>query len=178
MLFDQTLLFYHTGSVYNFTAGEFVSLVGLGPTDSVTSSTINLGVPRDLGIGDGANIPRIALYVGTAITASITTLTINWQFQGATASTGPWTTYAETGPLLVGTQSGSGSFSTGSVIMPWPVPARPQGAPLPQYYQINAHMPGAAGVVSTGTVIGGIILSGQDEFARTGALYPSGFTVV
>lgn len=57
MLFDSTLLFFHTGNVYNFTAGEFVSMAALAAAGSTQSSTINLGNPRDMGVGQGQETP-------------------------------------------------------------------------------------------------------------------------
>lgn len=170
MLFDSTLLFFHTGNVYNFTAGEFVSMAALAAAGSTQSSTINLGNPRDMGVGQGQETPQLALYIGTAITSSDSTATLNVQFQGSTNNVS-WTTYVETGTNT------TASYGAGAVVLPMDIPPRPQGAGLPLYYRINANWastPGAS--ISTGTIIGGIVLA-RDEFARTGAQYPSGFTV-
>src|SRR5690348_9863210 len=97
MLFDVNNLFWHTGSVFAFTSGEFVSLASI--TSSGTSSqSINMGVAQDLGIGDGVAIPKVACLIGTAVTSSSSGLRINMQFQGSTDSTN-WTTYVESGAL-------------------------------------------------------------------------------
>lgn len=166
MLFDATLLFFHTGSVYSFTSGEFVSVAGV--TNSTSSTVINLGNARDLGIGPGAEIPMIALYVGTAFTSSSASLTINAQFQGSTDST-HWTTYAESGANT------TASYAAGAAVLPIAIPRRPTGAALPLYYQINLAVNGGGASLSTGTLIGGIVLAHAD--GGTIGQYPAGFTV-
>ena len=170
MLFDSTLLFFHTGNVYNFTAGEYVSLVG-ATASSASITPINLGNARDLGIGPGAELPMIAVYVGTAITSSSAGMLINAQFQGSTNSV-LWTTYAETGPMS------TASFAAGSAILPIAVPRRPSGVSLPLYYQMNLAITGTSGTptISTGSVIGGIVLA-QNASAGTLDKYSAGYTV-
>ena len=74
MLFDSGLLFFHATGTFQFTAGEFVSLVG--STTVSTSAVINLGNARDLGIGPGEEIPQLSLQVGTAITSSSASMTV------------------------------------------------------------------------------------------------------
>src|SRR6185503_19143480 len=107
MLFDSTLLFYHTGSVFNLTAGEFVSLVGV--TAGSASSVINLGNARDLGIGNGAEVPNVVVSIGTAVTSSLATMTLNIQFQGSTDSS-TWTTYMETGAQTTASFAANSGF--------------------------------------------------------------------
>ena len=169
MLFDAGLLFYHAGTVYNFTAGEFVSLVGI--TNSCASTVINLGNARDLGIGQGQEMPYVSINVGTAITSSCSSTLINAQFQGSTNST-LWTTYAETGALS------TASYAAGAAIFPLAVPRRPSGAGLPLYYRMNLAITGnaASESISTGTLLGGIVLARSDS-ANTLDQYQSGFTV-
>lgn len=177
-LFDKNLLFYHTGSVYGFTAGEFMTVAGT--TSGSSGLQINLGTPRDLGIGDGAERPSINLVVGTAFTSSCSSLLINAQFQGSTSgAAGTWTTFAESGPLP------TSSYSAGLRVLPITIPRRPDGIALPQYYQVNLayqYAGGAGGVttpvalLSTGTLIGGI--SGALPEGVSLGQYPSGFTVV
>ena len=169
MLFDSTLLFLHTGSVYQFTSGEFVSFAGV--TVSSASTAINLGNPRDLGIGQGQEIPQLAIVVGTAVTSSSASMLINTQFQGSTDSV-TWTTYAETGPFS------TASYAAGANVLPIDIPARPPGAALPLYYRLNFAITGTGTTVSisTGTFIAGIVLT-RDDNPRTLGQYPSGFTV-
>ena len=169
MLFDSTLLFWHAGASYAFTSGEFVSLVGQAGTS--TSAVINLGNPRDLGIGTGQETPQLALSVGAGFTSSSATLTINFQFQGSTDSNN-WTTYVETGAMT------TASFAAGSSILPIAVPRRTAGSAIPSYYRINAVFGANAGTaaLSTGTIIGGIVLERADS-AGTLDQYPAGFTV-
>jgi len=169
-LFDSTLLFFHTGNVTNFTSGEFVSLVGM--TASSASSVINLGNPRDLGIGPGANIPQVVVLFGTGVTygASVSQLT-NIEFQGSTNSV-LWTTYMETG------YNATTSLAAGSGFT-FDVPRR-VGTPLPLYYQLNVTTQGvgtaSATAVSTGTIFAGIVLAASEN-AGTMAQYASGFSV-
>lgn len=169
MLFDATLLFFHTGSVFNFTAGEFVSLAGT--TANSASAAINLGNARDLGIGPGQEIPQLALSIGTGITSSCASMLINAQFQGSTDSV-HWTTYAETGA------QSTASFQAGASVLPIAVPRRPSGTALPLYYQVNLAVTGTGGTptISTGTIIGGIVLARADS-AGTLDQYPAGFSV-
>lgn len=167
MLFDSTLLFYHTGSVFNLTAGEFVSLVGV--TAGSASSVINLGNARDLGIGNGAEVPNVVVSIGTAVTSSLATMTLNIQFQGSTDSSA-WTTYMETGAQTTTGFAANSGFA-------FPVPRRTPGAALPQYYRLNFNVAGTNGTagISTGTIFAGIVLDPAE--ALTLGQYPAGFTV-
>lgn len=170
MLFDINTLFWHTGSTYAFTAGEFLSLATV--TATTGSTVINMGVAQDLGIGDGEAIPKIAVYIGTGITSASTGMRLNFQIQGSTDSTN-WTTYAESGALA------TSSFTTGAYVLPLDLPKRPFGVALPQYYRMNMALTGtgSAETISAGTIIGGLVLQRSDN-ADTLGLYPSGFSVV
>ena len=167
MLFDSTLLFFHAGTVFNFTAGEFVNLAGATATS--TSSVINLGNARDMGLGQGQEIPQIAVVVGTAITSACSSTKINAQFQGSTDSVN-WNTYVESGALS------TASYAAGYFVLPIAVPRRPDGIALPLYYRMNLVVTGnaLAETISTGTVIGGIVLTRGDN---TIGQYPAGFSV-
>lgn len=170
MLFDSTLLFWHTGNVYNFTAGEFVSLAG---QTTSASTAINLGNARDLGIGPGEELPMVEVLFGTAITVGGTAgQQVNIQFQGSTNST-LWTTYIETG------YQNTASFAAGSGWR-FDVPRRPPGAALPLYYQLNVVTQGlgTASVtpISTGTILAGIVI-GSAESAGTLDQYAAGYSV-
>ncbi len=167
MLLDANLLFYHVGTAFNLTAGEYVSLVG--NTSSSTSAVINLGNPRDLGIGDGPEIPKLALFIGGGgITSSCASMLVNVAFQGSTDSV-TWTTYVQTGA------NSTASFAAGP-ILPIDVPRRPAGIALPLYYRISVGISGGAGTagISTGTIIGGIVLARGD--VDTFGAYPAGFS--
>lgn len=169
MLLDLNLMFFKAGTANAFTAGEYVSLVGLGTASACASAVINLGVPEDLGIGDGEFIPHIMLTVGTGITSACASTTINAAFQGSTDSSN-WTTYIESGLLT------TASLIANAQILPQAVPRRPAGAKLPQYYRIllTAGV-GGAETISAGTIMGGIVIQRQD--GAGGDQYPSGFTV-
>ena len=169
MLFDSTLLFFHVGTAFNMSASEGLSLVGATATS--TSTVINLGNPRDLGIGDGAENPEVAVFVGTAITSSCASMLINAQFEGSTDSS-TWTVYAESGA------ASTASYAAGYRVFPLKVPRRPSGAALPLYYRMNLVISGGAGTagISTGTIIGGIVLSSANS-AGTLDQYASGFSV-
>lgn len=165
MLLDSTLLFWHSGTTYAMTAGEYVSLVGL--TQSSASTAINLGNARDLGIGPGEERPNVIVSIGTAITSSLATMSLAIQFQGSTDSS-TWTTYMQT------SASTTASFAAGNLFV-FDVPARPPGVSIPQYYRLNFLMAGTNGTagISTGTVLAGITL-GPSQGTTT---YPAGFTV-
>lgn len=169
MFFDVNNLFFHVGNVYQFTAGEFVSLATL--TASSPSSVISLGVAEDLGIGDGEFIPKVAVYVGTGVTSACTSLRIGAQFQGSTDSS-LWTTYAET------CASTTASFQAGYKVFPLDVPRRPSGVALPKYYRLNLLLSGNANTetISAGTLIGGIVIQREDSGGAVN--YPSGFSVI
>lgn len=184
MIFDVNLLFFHTGNVYNFTAGEYVSLVGCTSlTSSCTSTVINLGVPEDMGIGDGEFIPKVRVLIGSSgITTSCTAAQLNFQFQGSTDST-TWTTYGETG------FAATSSYLANTFVFNQDVPRRPvswNGLPtaLPQYYriqmQMSAQATGSTWIttvgISTGSLIGGIVLQAPDN-DDTLKLYSAGFSV-
>lgn len=171
MLFDSTLLFWHATTVYNFTAGEFVNLAGNTTASACSSSVINLGNARDLGIGNGPDTPMVSLTIGTAVTSSCSSTLLNAQFQGSTNSTA-WTTYAESGA------ASTASWGVGAQILPINVPRRPTGVALPLYYRVSIVITGAnaAETISTGTIIGGIVLARADSPDTLGQ-YPAGYSV-
>ncbi len=167
MLFDSSLIFW--GSAPYASASNFQSLATL-TASGTTSAVINLTNARDMGIGDGVAIPKIAVMVGTGITSSSGGLRLNWQFKGSTDSTN-WTTYAETGA------NATSSFTAGSYILPIDVPRRPSGVALPQYYRMAMAVTGITNeTITIGTILGGIVLS-RDDAVDTLGQYPSGFTV-
>lgn len=168
MLFDVNNLFFHTGSAYAFTAGEFVSLVGMTESGQA-SSVINQGVARDAGIGDYSP-PKVALEIGTGITTANTTASLQFRFQGSTDSTN-WTTYVQSDWLT------TASLTAGSQVFMIDVPPVPPGVALPTYYRIFIDLDNTAGTqaISAGTIIGGIVLQRDNAYPPT---YPSGFSVV
>lgn len=165
-LFDKNLVFF--GSSPYQSVSNYQSLSGI--TGSGTASgAINLTVAEDLGIGPGVAVPKIAAYIGTAITSSSASLAINIQFQGSTDSSN-WTTYIESGPLT------TASFTAGAKVAPWDVPHRAPGASLPQYYRLNLAVTGNTNEsVSSGSILAGIVIDRTDNPV---GLYSSGFTVV
>ena len=166
MIFDTNLVFYGSAP---YTAGNFFNLAGT--TATTTSSVINLQVPEDMGIGDGEAVPKLAIYVGTAVTGASGGMTINVQFQGSTDSSN-WTTYAESGALT------TASFVSGGPIFPIDIPKRPAGAALPQYYRLSLGVAAnGTASITAGTIMAGIVIQRADSDNTSGA-YPSGFTVV
>ncbi len=166
MIFDVGLLFYHSGSVYAFTAGEFQSLAAV--TASTASAVINLGNARDLGRGSGEAIPKIAVIISTGITSACTGLRINAQFQGSTDSTN-WTTYIESGALT------TASFAAGQYVLPQDVPRVPSGVSLPTYYRMNLALTGnVAETISSGSLMGGIVI---DRAENNSGDYAAGYSV-
>jgi len=165
-IFDKTLLFF--GNSPYQSVSDYTTLVGV-TASGLASAVIDLSVARDMGIGDGEAVPKVALYTGAAITSSSASLTLNIQFQGSTDST-TWTTYVETGANT------TASFPANSKIFAIDVPHRSQGAALPRYYRLNVALGTAASAgLSTGSLFGGIVIQRTDNPV---GLYPSGFSVV
>lgn len=169
MLFDVNNLFFHTGSAFAFTAGEFVSLVGMTESGQA-SSVIDMGVAQDLGVGDGMTVPKVAVVIGTAITTANTTASIQFRFQGSTDSTN-WTNYE------MSDWRATSALTASSIVFPISVPERPAGVALPRYYRLFVDLDNTAGTqaISSGTIMAGIVL--QRDGGPVGA-YPSNFTVV
>jgi hypothetical protein len=170
MFMDFTNLGFWGVSPYQ-SASNFANLAGA--TLSSASAVINLTVAEDLGVGQGEAQPEIAVIVGAGITSSCTSTRLNFQFQGSTDSSN-WTTYAETGALA------TSSFAAGANVLPIHVPKRPSGIALPQYYRMNLAITGNANTesISSGTLMGGIIVGGRQDAVDTLGQYASGFTVV
>ena len=137
-------------------------------TTSLASTVVDMGVAEDLGIGDGEAVPKLALYIGTAVTSASTGLRINVQFRGSTDSSA-WTVYAESGALT------TASFTANTKIFPIDVPHRAAGAAVPRYYDINLAVTGTNGTdtISAGTIIGGIVIQRSDNPAIQ---YPAGYS--
>jgi len=161
MLFDANLIFSNSTSVATST--------------STASSVIDLVNNRDLGNGAGVALPQI--WVSTTgslgVTAACASATLNIQFQGCTnssATTGNWTTYAETGPMT----TDSLGAQTRIALFDWPLKA--SGASMPRYVRLN-YVIGLVGatVVSTGSLFAAVVMAGQ---ANQGGEYPSGFSVL
>lgn len=161
MMFDVNNLFYYTGS-FAFTAGNFVSLVGITGS-GLASSVIDMTVAQDMGIGSGVSWPKVACYIGTGITSASTATLINLQFQGSTDSTN-WTTYVETGPNL------TASYVAGKVF-PIDLPHRSQGSALPRYLRLNLAITGispTSQTISAGTILAGLVMQ-QDAQVTYGS---------
>lgn len=167
MIFDAGNIFFGT-SPYT-TTGNFVSLATI-TAGGTTSTVIDLVNARDMGIGDGVAIPKIAVVIGTGITSASAGLRLNWSFDGSTDSTN-WTIYAETGAKA------TSSFTAGSYILPIDVPRRPSGVALPRYYRMSMAVTGITNeTITIGTLFGGIVLSREDGVDTMGQ-YASGFVV-
>lgn len=170
MLFDSTLLFF--GSVSSTGSLSFVSLTGVTSSSaSGFSSAVNLGVPRDMGVGMGQEVPMVSINVGTAFTASQSTETVTINFLGSTNSTNSNFTTYESWTMA------TSSLTAGAQLL-YPVPQRPPGVGLPQYYALSVALNSVQGTgsIATGTLFAGIVLEG-DSFVQTGAQYPANFTV-
>lgn len=172
-LFDVNNLFWHTGTAYQFTAGEYLSLVGCTSTSAaLTGSVIALTNARDMGLGDGEFVPHILATVGSAsITAGCSSLRINVQFQGSTDSV-TWTTYAESGALSTASYLANSAIPLSGN----PIPRRLPGGALPAYYRLNLAMTtGLNESISAGSVIGGLVI--QAPSGVEAGSYAAGFTV-
>ncbi len=172
-LMDVNLLFFHTKSVYNFTAGEFMPVVAITGSSSA-GLTVDMGVQQDEGIGSGEFVPKLLLYVGSGgITSSSASFRVEAQFQGSSDSS-TWDVYATTG------SQSTASFQAGYRILPIDLPRRPSGKPLPRYYRVVIYGSDATGGPagpSAGSVLGGIVIDSPDN-AGTLDQYSSGFSVI
>ncbi len=178
MLLDVNLLFWHTGSAYAFTSGEYVSLAGVATTTQ--SGVINLGNAGDLGVGDGEAVPKILAIIGTGVTSASASMLLNIQLQGSTNST-TWVTYAESGTASTASYVGATStFSQNSFLLPLDIPPRPPGQvnKLPQYYrlQIATSATDSTATISAGSILAGIVIQ-RDDASFTQGQYPANFTV-
>lgn len=116
-----------------FDQGAYVSTTGLigvnqfasGATTTSTN-TIDLGAGRDLGdAGTGKTNLTAVFMITTAFTGGTS---VNFQFQGSTDNV-TWTTYSETGAILVAALTVGARFSL-------PLPSvNPDAGPAPRYYR-------------------------------------------
>lgn len=178
MLFDVNNLFWHTGSAFAFTAGEFTSLVGVATTTQ--SPVINMGTRQDWGIGDGEFVPKLMIVLGTGITSASASMLLNMQFQGSTNST-TWTTYAETGTASTASYvAATTSFNQANFILPIDLPPRPSGlvTSMPQFYRLQLATSATDGTatISAGTILAGIVIQ-RDDATQTMGQYPANFSV-
>lgn len=145
---------------------------------AASTNIIDLGVARDLGIGD--NDLKL-MVIGDGLFASADgTATLNIQFQGApdngSGSPGSYTTYAESGALSI-TQLNSGGGSLDAALFAIDVPARAvegqagQGTAMPRFYRLN-YVVGVENFTAGHIVFAGLVLD-----AERPTQYPSGFTV-
>ncbi len=168
MLLDANLMFW--GSAPFASASNFTSLATNIPTAGITSSVIDLGIARDLGVGSGEATPKLHCQIGTGVTSSSAGVRLNLQFQGSTDSS-TFTTYVETGALA------TSSFTAG-VVFRIDIPPRAAGASIPRYYRLNFAGTGSTvETISSGTILAGIVID-QDANVGFGTQYASGFTVV
>lgn len=179
MLFDSTLLFLHTGSVYNFTAGEYISLAGVAGT---LSNAINLGTQRDLGIGSGQEVPKVAVSIGSAFVGPFATASYQFNIMGSTNSTN------SNMITLSSVTLSTFSLTSNTTFWMWlpPMPLNVAGGTasdlesatigLPQYYALAITSSNATVNITTGTVLAGVVPE-VDTFANVGAMYKSNYTV-
>jgi hypothetical protein len=107
---------------------------------TTSTNTIDMINNRDLGDGPGANSLAIQFQITTAYTGGTS---VNFQVQGSTDNT-TWTTYSETGAILVAGLTVGALFS-----LPLP-PVNPDTGALPRYLR-TAYV--NAGANTTGAVI-------------------------
>lgn len=185
MLFDVSLLFYHTGSAFAFTSGEYSSIpffqFGTGGVGSTTTSAvIDTGAPQDYGIGSGIQ-PKIACLVGAGFTSACTSTLLNLALQGSTASNSGFYTIVETGTMSTASYvANTSSFNQSNFILPVDIPPRPPGQvnALPRYYRLQLTITGNTNSegISAGSLLAGIVDS-LDEGTKSFGQYPAGFSV-
>lgn len=131
-----------------------------------STNVIDLGVARDMGIGDGDQLtPKVMCLVNTAFTTT-NSATLQVSFQGSTDNT-TWDTYVSS-PAYA-----AAALVAGARLLDIDLPRPAAGKSMPRYLRLEYTV--GTGVFSTGAVTAGIVLGRQDE-PPLGA-YPSGFTV-
>jgi hypothetical protein len=155
MIIDSNLVF--DMGAYSAATG----MIGINQfaSSATTTSTniIDLGTQRD--IGDGADSAGSNLTVVWQITTAFTGGTsVNFQVQGSTDSV-TWTTYSETGAILVASLTAGAKFA---LRMP---PVNPDQGPAPRYLR-TAYV--NAGANTTGAVIAWLGTPDDNRYYKPG----------
>jgi hypothetical protein len=140
-------------------------------SSGVSTNVIDLGVARDMGIGDADQItPKVMCLVNTAFTTTNSaTLTVN--FQGSTDNT-TWDTY------LSSPAYAAAALGQGARLLDVDVPRPAAGKALPRYLRLSYTV--GTGVFSAGAVTAAIVLGRADQIVSSAGYqsgYPSGFSV-
>lgn len=164
MIFDNNLIFSNAQA-----AAFTVSTASTNVIDLEGGVAMNIGVGTrygaDLGRGDGVAIPKIACFIGTALT-STNSATLQVAFQGSTDST-TWDTYVQSGLIT------AANLTAGAKIAAWDWPQVPSQFSLPRYVRLYYQV--ATGVFATGSIgLAGIVLQRADNNVGS---YPEAFTV-
>jgi len=160
MILDQNLIFSNFIAITSSSGSTSIDLLG-GVAENIGVGT---RYGNDMGIGDGVAKPKVAAFLGAALTATdASTLTIN--FQGSTDNSN-WITYVSTGPMA------QAILTAGAKVAMFDWPHRMTGAALPRYVRLQ-YVPSLSNF-STGTIFAGIVLQ-RDDWALN--QYPAGFAV-
>jgi len=132
-------------------------------TTAVSTNVIDLGVARDLGIGDNPAL-KIAIYVNTTFT-STAAATLQVQVQGSTDNSN-FTVMAESRAYAIA------DLVAGSKLLPIDLPAVGGAQALPRYLRLN--YVGGTATFTLGKLSAYLVLDRQDSMPPT---YPPGVVI-
>lgn len=140
-------------------------------TSTNSTNIIDLGVARDMGIGDDDQItPKIMCLVQTAFTTT-NSGTLQVGVQGSTDNT-TWDTYVSS-PAYA-----AAALTQGARLLDIDMPRPAAGKALPRYLRLSYTV--GTGVFSAGAVTAAVVLGRGDHIVSAAGYqsgYPSGFTV-
>jgi hypothetical protein len=146
----------------------FSSAQTLNSTTVASTNIIDLGVGRDLGIGDDPAL-KLAIYVTTAFVLASSTPTLTIQAQGApdsAGSPGSYITYAESRAYV------AADMPLGAKLFPIDWPHRDPTAlvAFPRFIRLNYTI--AVSTFSAGALSAYLVIDRQDS-----SQYPAGLTI-
>ena len=131
-------------------------------TSAPSTDVIDLGVARDLGVGNDAPTINVVVDVGTAF-ASTGASTLTIALQGSTDNAS--FTVMEQSPAIA-----KASLTAGARLVRWSLPGRVAGQSMPRYIRMNYTV--ATADFTNGTLNAFLTLDRQDNSA-----YPAGITI-
>lgn len=132
-------------------------------TTATSTNVIDLGAPRDLGIGDDPAL-KIAIFVGTTFT-STAAATLQIQVQGSTDNSN-FTVMAESRAYAIA------DLVAGTKLFPIDLPAAGGVQAIPRYLRLN--YVGGVATFTTGKLGAWLVLDRQDSMPPT---YPPGVVI-
>lgn len=148
-------------------SASIIDLAGVGAGNSMPNAFGTADVfGQDIGIGDGASPPQLAVIVGTAFAAA-GAATIQVQLEAAiddgTGNPGTYQVLAETDAIA------KSLLTAGRKIAEFTIPPRYPGQAFPRFYRLNYVV--ATGPMTAGTIAFAGIVTGRDD----APMYPAAY---